>query len=181
MRSGKDRVKGELMYILLEYLRGRYDCESGVTVGELARVLYGEDNKLNRDRVRSLISKVRKVLNAHGVRLYSLPCDGGIRRYFILGKPEDFERVLNDVEVVYRRRKSLMETIVETADPASVLIKVSECVNTILQLLSISNETENWLVQVASAASEKGAQIADTLKRAGQVLTRLAELIQEKH
>ena len=92
------RVKGLLAYKLLEFMRGRYSWEQGATLSEIARAVYGSDDPLARQRARSLISRVRReYLAPLKIALYSLPGNGPDqkeRRYFILAKPEDYEKAM---------------------------------------------------------------------------------------
>ena len=108
--SEEERIRGELTVKLLEFMRGRFGEDKAVTLGEIVKALYGVDNDKTRARARSLISRVRKDLARFNITLAGAYKDKATgHRYFIIGKPEDYEEAVKYFTEYYLRNKEAVE------------------------------------------------------------------------
>jgi len=116
--EGKKRKRiPELVFKCVKLFMGRTDYDSGLSIGEVALALYGEDNPHTREKARRVITRTRKFLiHTFGIYLYATRGPKGYRYYII--SPEDYEKVaeaLAKVEQGLRKTKSrLKEALEET-------------------------------------------------------------------
>jgi len=110
--EGKKRRRiPELVFKCVKLFMGRTDYESGLSIGDVALALYGEDSPHAREKARRVIARTRKFLmEAFGIYLYATRGPKGYRYYIV--KWEDYDRVveaLSKVEQGLRKTKGRLE------------------------------------------------------------------------
>ena len=88
-----------LRHALLELLRGRYTCEDAMPLSELATMLYGYDSPHTEGKAKGLLRAMRlRMLRSHGLDIGMCYDENGEPRYFIIGEPTTYERLLREYE-----------------------------------------------------------------------------------
>ena len=107
-----------LRQALLELLRGRYDCEDAMPLSKLATMLYGYDSPHTESKAKGLLRAVRiHMLWNYGLDVGTCYDENGEPRYYIIGDPGTYERLLRDyeegrltIETPRKRKKKLWYT-----------------------------------------------------------------------
>ena len=90
---------GELQQVLLELLRGRYDCNDAMPLSKLATMLYGYDSPHTEGKAKGLLRAVRlRMLWSHGLDIGMCLDENGEPKYYIIGDPTTYERLLREYE-----------------------------------------------------------------------------------
>ena len=109
----------ELVFKCIKLFEGRTDYASGLTIGDIARALYGEDSPRTRDKARHIITRARKFLmETSGLYIYGASGPEGYR-YYIPGG-EDYSKV---IEALNRIESSIREARGHLAKALSRLLE----------------------------------------------------------
>ena len=88
-----------LRQALLELLRGRYTCEDAMPLSVLATTLYGYDSPHTEGKAKGLLRSTRQhVLWSHGIDIGMCLDENGEPKYYIIGEPTTYERLLKEYE-----------------------------------------------------------------------------------
>ena len=88
-----------LRHALLELLRGRYDCGDAIPLSKLATMLYGYDSPYTESKAKGLLRSTRQhILWNHGIDIGTCYDENGEPRYYIIGEPTTYERLLREYE-----------------------------------------------------------------------------------
>ena len=86
-----------LRHVVLDLLRGRYDCGDAMPLSKLAVLLYGYDSPHTEGKAKGLLRAVRlRMLWNHGLDIGTCYDENGEPRYYIIGDPATYERLLRD-------------------------------------------------------------------------------------
>ena len=101
-----------LMLRAARLLRGSIGWENGLTIGEIARELYGRDTAHNRQKARLIIATARRELR---VDIFSIKPVGEIeRRYCHLSTATEYTKAINDFIKHIKGSEKTQEKLEET-------------------------------------------------------------------
>lgn len=170
-KPGKRSQHYLLLHQLLKLMNGRFNYENGLGLIDIAKAIYGSDDLVARQRARALVSRARKFLRAYGLDLYGVLGNSGYR-YYILAKPEDYKKVMEQLKTKIEALKSTQMYLLDRSLEAEDTESWEENFNKgITQVNSVIEKVEQELV---SGHVEKAIELlANEYKRIAEEYQKL--------